>query len=91
MIRATLVLRKSGEAKNQFAKAVSRSDVGTPASVPKSTSAPDDESMMEWNGWFSSFLKDKLGPEKYDELRRLVLYKPDDYTNFEQMPRRKIA
>jgi len=87
MIRATLVLRKSGEAKNQFAKAVSRSDVGTAASVPKATSAPEDASMMPWNGWFGAFLKDKLGPEKYEKLRHLVLYKPDSYTDFEQMPR----
>jgi len=87
MIRATLALRKSGEVKKQLAKAVSRSDVGTPASVPTATSAPDDETMMPWNGWFSSFLKDKLGAEKYEKVRRLVLYKPDDIHNFEQMPR----
>jgi len=43
--------------------------------------------MMPWNGWFSSFLKDKLGPEKYEKLRRVVLYKPDDIHSFEQMPR----
>jgi len=66
---------------------VSRADVGTPASVPTATRAPDDKSMMPWNSWFSTFLADKLGPEKYQWVRKLVLYKPDDYNNFEQMPR----
>jgi len=28
-----------------------------------------------------------MGPEKYDKLRRLVLYQPDSYTDFEQMSR----
>jgi hypothetical protein len=43
--------------------------------------------MMPWNGWFSSFLKDKMGSENYDKLRKLVLYRPDHYSGFEQMPR----
>jgi len=90
MLRATLVLRnsagKSKAAADIAAKAVSRADLGTPAAKPTATSAPD-ETMMPWNGWFSSFLKDKLGDDKYDKLRRLVLYRPDDYTGFEQLPR----
>lgn len=90
MIRASLVLRNSevkNKAANIAAKAVSRADLGTPAAKPTHTAAPDDVTMTPWDGWFSSFLKDKLGDEKYDKLRRLVLYKPDSYTNFEQMPR----
>lgn len=89
MIRASLILRNSEFKKHTAditAKAVSRADLGTPAE-PKPSAAAPEESMMPWNGWFSSFLKDKMGPEKYDKLRRLVLYKPDSYTDFEQMPR----
>mmetsp|Transcript_41574 Transcript_41574/g.71176 ORF Transcript_41574/g.71176 Transcript_41574/m.71176 type:complete len:274 (-) Transcript_41574:210-1031(-) len=90
MLRATLVLRNS-EAKKQAAeiaaKAVSRADVASGAAPKTTPSAAPDESMMPWNGWFSSFLKDKLGTEKYDKLRRTVLYRPDDYTGFEQLPR----
>ena len=89
MIRASLALRNS-DAKNKAAsiaaKAVGRADLGTPAAKPSATSAPET-TMMPWDGWFSSFLKDKLGDDKYDRLRRLVLYRPDDYTNFEQQPR----
>lgn len=91
MIRATLVLRsKSGFKKHAAditAKAVSRAEVGTPASKPTATAAPDDETMMPWNGWVSSFVKDKLGDEKFDKLRSYLLYRPDSYTDFEQMPR----
>eukprot|EP00571_Detonula_confervacea_P015542 CAMPEP_0172309632 /NCGR_PEP_ID=MMETSP1058-20130122/10284_1 /TAXON_ID=83371 /ORGANISM="Detonula confervacea, Strain CCMP 353" /LENGTH=271 /DNA_ID=CAMNT_0013022291 /DNA_START=70 /DNA_END=885 /DNA_ORIENTATION=+ len=89
MIRASLVLRSSdvkNKAANIAAKAVSRAEVGTPASIPTATTGTE-ETMMPWNGWFSSFLKDKLGDEKYGKLRKLVLYKPDDYNDFEQMPR----
>lgn len=89
MIRASLALRNS-DAKNKAAsiaaKAVGRADLGTPAAKPSATSAPET-TMTPWDGWFSSFLKDKLGDDKYDRLRRLVLYRPDDYTNFEQQPR----
>lgn len=92
MIRASLVLRNSDAGKKAAEtsfRAVGRGDLGTPAAKPTATSAPEDpdQTMMPWNGWFSSFLKDKMGAERYDKLRRLVLYQPDNYTNFEQMPR----
>jgi len=89
MIRATLVLRNvpKKQATDTAFKNISRADVGTPAAKPTATKAPDDQTMMPWNGWFSSFLKDKLGDEKYDKLRRLVLYSPDDNMGFEQLPR----
>ena len=89
MIRASRVLRK-GEVKNKafdYAyKAVGREDLGTPAAIPKSTSGTE-ETMMPWNGWFSSFLKDKLGDAKYQKLREAVLYRPGDYLGMEQLPR----
>lgn len=90
MYRASLVLRNSDAKKKagDYAfRAVSRADVGTPAAKPTATSAPEDETMMPWNGWFSSFLKDKMGAEKYETLRSYVLYKPDHYSDFEQLPR----
>lgn len=89
MLRASAVVRSSGFKKHTAdiaAKAVSRTDLGTDAAPKPAVKAPE-ESMMPWNGWFSSFLKDKMGPEKYESLRQLVLYKPDHYSDFEQMPR----
>jgi len=67
-------------------KAVSRADVGTPAAQP-TASAGTEESMMPWDGWFSSFLKDKMGSDRYESLRNLVLYKPSDIHDMEQSPR----
>jgi hypothetical protein len=90
MIRATRVLRKV-EAKTKafdYAyKAVEREDLGTPKAIPTATSAPDDVSMMPWNGWFSSFLKDRLGDDRYKRLRDVVLYRPGDWLGMEQQPR----
>jgi len=42
---------------------------------------------MPWNGWFTTFLADKLGKEKFDKLRRIVVYKPDDIHGLEQVPK----
>lgn len=90
MIRATLVLRSNNGFKKHTAdiaaKAVSRDDLGTPAAKPAASAAPE-ESMMPWDGWFSSFLKDKLGDDRFKRLREIVLYRPDNYMGFEQVPR----
>jgi hypothetical protein len=45
------------------------------------------ETMMPWDGWFSSFLKTRIGEGRYDKLRQLVLYRPDDIHSLEQMPK----
>ncbi|KAL7460862.1 hypothetical protein ACHAXS_003307 [Conticribra weissflogii] len=91
MIRATTVLRSSSGFKKHTAdisaRAVSRADLSNPSlAKPTATSAPE-ETMMPWNGWFSSFLKDKLGNQNYEKLRKLVLYRPDDNLGMEQLPR----
>lgn len=90
MIRTALRLSKptSNQPTSASYRAVSRSDLtsGSPPPVSPSASSPE-ETMMPWNGWFSSFLQDKLGEDRYQSLRKLVLYRPDSYTNFEQMPR----
>jgi len=49
----------------------------------------EKESKMPWQteGWFSTFLKSKLGPEKYETLRSYVLWTTDDIHNLEGIPR----
>lgn len=94
MIRASAILRLSaskpgGTAKgaSEYAyRAVSREDLASKSTPTPAKEAPE-ETMMPWNGWFSSFLSDKLGEERFQSLRKLLLYRPDDYTGFEQMPR----
>lgn len=46
------------------------------------------ESMMPWEGWFSSFLKSKLG-DKYQPFRDFWTFRPDDIHGLEQAPRPK--
>jgi len=68
---------------------------GLPTSMPpvKSSEEPlkppesTKESLMPWDGWFSSFLKSKLGDVRYSKLRRVLLWDPDNTYNQEQLPR----
>lgn len=55
-----------------------------PSIAPSAKSST--ESSMPWEGWFSSFLKDKMGEERFDKLRRMVVYQPDDPHNLHQTP-----
>ncbi|KAL7474796.1 hypothetical protein ACHAW6_000748 [Cyclotella cf. meneghiniana] len=93
MIRASPLLRlaapKQGSTRSggEYAyRAVSRDDLASKSTPTPAISAPE-ETMMPWNGWFSSFLQDKLGEARYQSLRKLLLYRPDHYSDFEQMPR----
>ncbi|GFH52175.1 hypothetical protein CTEN210_08651 [Chaetoceros tenuissimus] len=56
-----------------------------PSIAPSATSSM--ESQMPWEGWFSSFLSSKLGKDKFDKLRSLVVFKTDHVLSGEQMPR----
>lgn len=56
-----------------------------PTIAPSATSST--ESSMPWNGWFSSFLASKLGPDRFESLRKAVVFRPDDIHNLEQIPR----
>lgn len=46
-----------------------------------------------WNGWFTTFLADKLGAERFEKLRRLIVFQPDDPNDLIQVfpPSRKFA
>eukprot|EP00566_Odontella_aurita_P017842 CAMPEP_0113566318 /NCGR_PEP_ID=MMETSP0015_2-20120614/22658_1 /TAXON_ID=2838 /ORGANISM="Odontella" /LENGTH=260 /DNA_ID=CAMNT_0000468597 /DNA_START=67 /DNA_END=849 /DNA_ORIENTATION=+ /assembly_acc=CAM_ASM_000160 len=80
---ATRPLLKAAEkaATSTAARAVSAKEAPSATPAKESTT----ETMMPWDGWFSSFLKDKLGDERYDKLRRSVLYAPDDIHSLSQM------
>mmetsp|Transcript_13751 Transcript_13751/g.18418 ORF Transcript_13751/g.18418 Transcript_13751/m.18418 type:complete len:281 (-) Transcript_13751:276-1118(-) len=66
------------------------SSIGNKTVGPAGT-AGSDETSMPWEGWFSSFLRSKLGTERYDSLAKTVLYRPDDPMNLEQLPRPNTA
>jgi len=64
-------------------KAVSASEAHTIA--PSKTSSL--ESHMPWEGWFSSFVRDKIGSNTYDKIKKVILFAPDDIHGLEQAPR----
>lgn len=45
------------------------------------------KSMMAWDGWFSRFMKEKLGPDRFEKVRDAVLWRKDDEWGLEQHPR----
>lgn len=61
-------------------KAVSLEESKT--AIPNTTSTT--ESMMPWEGWFSSLLRSKMGDEKYERFRGMFLFRPDDVHGLEQ-------
>uniref|UniRef100_A0A7S0GBQ4 Uncharacterized protein n=1 Tax=Proboscia inermis TaxID=420281 RepID=A0A7S0GBQ4_9STRA len=45
------------------------------------------ETMMPWNGWFSSLLQSKLGDKNYQKMREFLLWDANDIHNLEGVPR----
>eukprot|EP00548_Thalassiothrix_antarctica_P004413 CAMPEP_0194131988 /NCGR_PEP_ID=MMETSP0152-20130528/2574_1 /TAXON_ID=1049557 /ORGANISM="Thalassiothrix antarctica, Strain L6-D1" /LENGTH=292 /DNA_ID=CAMNT_0038826889 /DNA_START=29 /DNA_END=907 /DNA_ORIENTATION=+ len=51
---------------------------------------PEKEStkvtLMPWKGWMGRLLKKAMGEERYKTVQRIILYKPDDIHDMNQMP-----
>lgn len=71
------------------AKAITVEEAKT--AVPHVTSTT--ESMMPWEGWFSSFLKSKMGDKYYQPFRDFWTFRPDDQHRMEQQiyPNTKVV
>uniref|UniRef100_A0A7R9WHZ7 Uncharacterized protein n=1 Tax=Pseudictyota dubia TaxID=2749911 RepID=A0A7R9WHZ7_9STRA len=82
MLATRPLLKAAEKASGTAARAISAKEAPSVTPAKESTT----ETMMPWNGWFSSFLKDKIGAERYDKLRRSVLYMPDDIHDLNQVP-----
>lgn len=84
--------KKAAEAAAKSASKIAKAAAaaGPPADpryeMPLPAGKSTTETMMPWNGWFSNFLKDKLGADKYERLRELVLYRPNDVHSLHQAP-----
>lgn len=66
--------------------AASRAVTAAEASSIAPSATSSTETSMPWNGWFSSFLANSMGASKYEKLRKLTLFRPDDIHNLEQIP-----
>lgn len=72
--------------KNNF-KAVTKAEAlsgDQPHTLPAIQSI--EESQMPWNGWVSALLKDKLGPDRFESIRRFLTFRPDDPHHLSQIP-----
>jgi len=75
-------IKKAGEtAVKQVAKtvlkeprAVSAAEAPSIAGAKESTKT----SLMPWKGWFSQIIRERLGEERYQAMRNVMLYRPDD-------------
>ena len=58
------------------------------SSKPPSQTGPvsTTETMMPWNGWFSNFLKAKLGSERYEQLTDYLFFTKDDIHDLHGIP-----
>jgi hypothetical protein len=68
---------------------------GLPTTVPPPTSSVEPltppestkESLMPWDGWFTSFVKSKVGEDRFQKLRKVLLWDDDNVHGLEGMPR----
>mmetsp|Transcript_5161 Transcript_5161/g.9911 ORF Transcript_5161/g.9911 Transcript_5161/m.9911 type:complete len:267 (+) Transcript_5161:34-834(+) len=85
MIRSAILAEKAvAKAATKAAAKPAASAAG--ASAAKAPSMSTEETTMPWEGWFTSFLKDKLGEERFESLRRSTVYMPDDPHSLHQAP-----
>jgi len=76
------VAKKAKTSIPNASRAVSAAEASSIAPADKSST----ETSMPWDGWFSNFVKDKVGDDRFQKLRSLIVYRPDDIRNLDQVP-----
>jgi len=80
-------IKKASEAVSKVAasqlRAVTKGEALTTAGARSSTA----KSLEPWKGWFQSFLKDNLGPERFQTFREWTNFMPDDIYDLQQSPK----
>mmetsp|Transcript_13766 Transcript_13766/g.23439 ORF Transcript_13766/g.23439 Transcript_13766/m.23439 type:complete len:265 (-) Transcript_13766:746-1540(-) len=81
-------LKKAGESVAKQALKVPRAVTAKEAPMIQPATESTTESMMPWRGWdkLSSYLKEKLGEERYAALHKFVTYRPGDIHEMHQIP-----
>ena len=84
-------LKKAGET---AVKKVAQTSLKEARAVPASEApfiAPAKEStktsMMPWRGWLTHMLSDRFGKDRVEGWRRMLVYKPDDIHDMNQIPK----
>jgi hypothetical protein len=66
----------------EFPRAVSKEE----APFIKPAKETGTESFMPWRGWVARLLKDKMGSEKFESMKGVFYFWPDDPNNLHQTP-----
>lgn len=76
-------VKKVAQTTLREARAVSAKEAPSIAPAKESTKT----SMTPWRGWLTKLLSDQFGAERVEAWRRLIVYKPDDIHDFNQIPK----
>mmetsp|Transcript_7217 Transcript_7217/g.10555 ORF Transcript_7217/g.10555 Transcript_7217/m.10555 type:complete len:263 (-) Transcript_7217:95-883(-) len=79
-------LKKAGESVARQALKVPRAVTAAEAPFIEPAKESTKETMMPWRGWVSRMLRSNLGEERYQAMRKLVFYRPDDIHDMNQIP-----
>ena len=72
--------------RNAILRAAANNKAPAPATSKVAAPTSTTETMMPWDGWFSSFVKAKLGSERYEQLKDFILFKNDDIHDLHGIP-----
>jgi hypothetical protein len=79
-------MKKAGEAVVKTALKVPRAVTAAEAHSIAPAKESTKETMMPWRGWVGRLLTKNIGEERYQALRKLMLYRPDDIHDMHQIP-----
>jgi hypothetical protein len=79
-------LKKAGDKVARAALKVPRAVSAAEAPSIEPAKESTKVSLMPWKGWFANFLKDRLGEERYQAMRKLIFYRPDDIHDMHGVP-----
>lgn len=79
-------VKKAGEAVAKRALKAPRAVTAAEAPFIEPAKESTKETMMPWKGWIARWLRGTMGEERYQAMRKLVFYRPDDIHDMNQIP-----
>lgn len=79
-------VKKVGEAVAKQALKTPRAVTAAEAPFIEPAKESTTETLMPWKGWVGRMIKERLGEERYQALRKLVYYLPDETHDLNQIP-----
>ncbi|KAI2490089.1 hypothetical protein MHU86_24485 [Fragilaria crotonensis] len=79
-------LKKVGDAVAKKALKTPRAVTAAEAPFIEPALESTKETLMPWKGWMGRMVKDTFGEERYQALRKLIFYRPDDIHDLHQAP-----